>query len=138
MLQCGKLVSFNIGGSSGQLIAISLMRIGDTLDKAQTINNKTLADAIENAVKGIQHLGGAKPGEKTLIDAMIPAYEALKSSASNELDFKAAYIAARKGAEATANMKANRGRASYLGDRALGHQDAGSNAVALIFQTLSE
>jgi dihydroxyacetone kinase-like protein len=136
MLQCGKLFSFKIGGSSGQLFAISLMRIGDTLSNAKEINNKSLADALENAKNGIQKLGGAKPGEKTLIDAMIPAYEALRNSTLHHLDFHSAYEGAKQGAKATAQMHALRGRASYLGDRALGHMDAGSNAIVLIFEAL--
>jgi dihydroxyacetone kinase-like protein len=136
LLQCGKLFSFKIGGSSGQLFAISLIRIGDTLSQAKKIDNKILASALENAKNGIQKLGGAKPGEKTLIDAIIPAYEALRNSTLNDLDFRAAYDGAKKGALATSNMPAFRGRASYLGDRALGHMDAGSNAIVLIFEAL--
>jgi dihydroxyacetone kinase-like protein len=138
LLQCGKLFSFKIGGSSGQLFAISLIRIGDTLSRASIIDNSVLANALENAKNGIQKLGGALPGEKTLIDAIIPAYEALRNSTSSTLDFKAAYEGAKQGAEATTNMPAFRGRASYLGDRALGHMDAGSNAIVLIFQALME
>lgn len=136
LLQCGKIFSFKIGGSSGQLFAISLIRIGETLSKTSTITNQVLADALENAKNGIQKLGRAKPGEKTLIDAIIPAYESLRKSTKNELDFEAAYNGALEGAKATANMHAMRGRASYLGDRALGHMDAGSNAIVLIFEAL--
>jgi dihydroxyacetone kinase-like protein len=136
LLQCGKLFSFRIGGSSGQLFAISFIRIGETLSKASTIDNKILADALENAKNGIQKLGGAKPGEKTLIDAIIPAYESLRKSKSINLDFKAAYDGALIGAKNTTNMLPSKGRASYLGDRALGHMDAGSNAIVLIFEAL--
>jgi dihydroxyacetone kinase len=136
MLTCGKLFSFKIGGSSGQLLAISLMRIGETLDGHSHITNQILADALENAKNGIQKLGGAKPGEKTLIDAMIPAYEALRKSHSHNIDFPAAYEGAKRGAESTKDMLANRGRASYMGERARGHMDAGSCAIALIFKCL--
>ncbi|GHU33102.1 hypothetical protein FACS1894166_07840 [Bacilli bacterium] len=136
MIYCGKLFSFNIGGSSGQLFAISFIRIGTTLGEAKEINNAVLSRALKFAVEGIQKLGGAKPGQKTLIDAMIPAYEALAQSTSTQLDFKAAYNAALKGAETTANMYPMRGRASYLAERALGHMDPGSNAIALIFKAL--
>jgi dihydroxyacetone kinase-like protein len=136
MLTCGKLFSFKIGGSSGQLLAISLMRIGDTLDAHKVITNKILADALENAKNGIQKLGGAKPGEKTLIDAIIPAYEALRNAKSDKLDFKIAYEGALAGAENTKTMLANRGRASYLGERARKHMDPGSYAIALIFKSL--
>jgi dihydroxyacetone kinase-like protein len=136
LLTCGKLFSFKIGGSSGQLLAISLMRIGETLDKHEIITNKILADALENAKNGIQKLGGAKPGEKTLIDAIIPAYEALRRNKTDQLDFKIAYEAALSGAEHTKTMLPNRGRASYLGERAKNHMDPGSYAVALIFKSL--
>jgi dihydroxyacetone kinase-like protein len=136
MIKCGKLFSFNIGGSSGQLFAISFIRIGITLGDATEINNTVLAHAIKFAVEGIQKLGGAKPGQKTLIDAMIPAYEAIAQSTLSTLDFKAGYEGALKGAEATADMYPMRGRASYLAERALGHMDAGSNAIVLIFKAL--
>jgi dihydroxyacetone kinase-like protein len=112
------------------------MRIGETLGSASAITNQVLGAALENAVNGISKLGGAKPGEKTLIDAILPASQALKNSTKSGIDFMAAYGAAKKGAEATANMRALRGRASYLGDRALGHMDAGSNAIVLIFEAL--
>jgi len=93
-------------------------------------------------VDGIQKRGGAKLGDKTLLDALIPTTESLKDSAAKGLDFKTAFDlgakAAREGAEKTREYAASKGRASYVGDRSLSYPDAGAMALGIIFTEIAE
>ena len=92
--------------------------------------------AFSEGVAGLMALGGAQPGDRTMVDALKPAADALQvalAKSEGELDaaLKAAVDAATEGAAQTASMHPRRGRSSYVGDRALGHADPGAHAVAL-------
>ena len=100
-----------------------------------TINKQDVVEALTKAFEKICQLGQSKVGEATMLDALAPAIEALKQSSN--LDFKAAATQAQAGADTTTPMKATKGRASYLGDRSIGHMDPGACSVALIFKSLS-
>ena len=93
-----------------------------------------------SAVEAIQRRGGAQIGDKTLLDAFIPASLSLQESANEGLSMQAAFEIARQkaeeGAEATKTMVASKGRASYVGERSLSHPDAGATAVSVIFKAL--
>ncbi len=111
-----------LGGSSGPLYGVLFLRCGTVLAASGE-----WAEAIEQGCRAISELGGAKPGDRTMLDALDPFMQVLKSGAG----LKIAVAAAEHGAEATAHMKPRAGRSSYLGDRVLGHPDPGAKAIAL-------
>jgi dihydroxyacetone kinase-like protein len=100
-----------------------------------------LALAIDAAIEAVVELGAASPGDKTMIDALVPAAEtlraALDSGVSLEAALEASAAAAQAGAEATTPMQARKGRASYLGERSIGHQDPGATSAVIIVAALS-
>jgi dihydroxyacetone kinase len=112
-----------------------LLRAAATLEQAGGSTAKQWAAAFSAGVDGLMELGGAQPGDRTMVDALKPAADALQSALarSQEIDaaLKAAVDAATEGAAHTASMRPRRGRSSYVGDRALGHVDPGAHAVAL-------
>jgi dihydroxyacetone kinase len=121
-----------IGGSSGPFYATALLRAAAELDSiAQPTSAQWLA-AFSAAVSTIGELGGAKPGDRTMLDALAPAVTAWEL-----VGFPGAAPAAEAGAEATAQMRPRLGRASYLGDRALGTPDGGAVAVAIWLKALA-
>jgi dihydroxyacetone kinase-like protein len=99
-----------------------------------------LADALDAALAGVVELGAAEPGDKTMVDALGPAARELRArvEAGEELGgaIAAAVAAAEEGARATVPMQARKGRASYLGERSVGHQDPGATSTALIVAAL--
>ncbi|MEU2536148.1 dihydroxyacetone kinase subunit DhaL, partial [Streptomyces albidoflavus] len=119
-------------GASGPLYGTLLRRTGKTLGEAPEVNRQQLAEALRAGVDAVMKLGGAAPGDKTMIDALLPAVDALVES------FAAARDAAREGAVATTPMLARKGRASYLGERSIGHQDPGATSAALLVSALLE
>ena len=129
-----------IAGSSGPFYAVGCLRAATAFDEpAAKISTESpgfhwLA-ALQAAIAGIEELGGARGGDRTMLDALIPARdalaEALKASPSLAEAGRAAAAAAQAGADATATMTPRRGRSSYLGDRALGHPDPGAVAVSV-------
>ncbi len=124
----GLELSQTMGGSSGVLLAIFFAAAGDA-----SAAGKDVIGALKAGLDRIQQVGGARPGDRTMIDALFPALEAL------HLGLDAAAGAARDGAEATAKMtRARAGRASYLAEESLsGHNDPGAEAVARLFEELS-
>lgn len=111
-----------IGGSSGPFIATGLLRAARAAP----------ADALAAAAEAIAALGGAQPGDRTMLDALLPAADAFRAGG-----LEAAARAARAGAEATASMAPRAGRATYLGERAVGLPDGGAVAVALVLEALA-
>ncbi|MFI9419670.1 dihydroxyacetone kinase subunit DhaL [Streptomyces werraensis] len=132
LTQAGRLLVSTVGGASGPLYGTLLRRAGKTLGEAAEVDRQQLAEALRAGVDAVMKLGGAAPGDKTMIDALLPAVDALGES------FAAARDAARDGAVATTPMLARKGRASYLGDRSIGHQDPGATSAALLVAALLE
>ncbi|CAM5246192.1 Dihydroxyacetone kinase-like protein OS=Streptomyces albaduncus OX=68172 GN=FHS32_001836 PE=4 SV=1 [Streptomyces griseoloalbus] len=132
LTQAGRLLVSTVGGASGPLYGTLLRRTGKTLGEAPEVNRQQLAEALRAGVDAVMKLGGAAPGDKTMIDTLLPAVDALGES------FAAARDAAREGAVATTPMLARKGRASYLGDRSIGHQDPGATSAALLVSALLE
>ncbi|MFJ6683489.1 dihydroxyacetone kinase subunit DhaL [Streptomyces werraensis] len=132
LTQAGRLLVSTVGGASGPLYGTLLRRAGKTLGAAAEVDRQQLAEALRAGVDAVMKLGGAAPGDKTMIDALLPAVDALGES------FAAARDAARDGAVATTPMLARKGRASYLGDRSIGHQDPGATSAALLVAALLE
>ncbi|MFI6850729.1 dihydroxyacetone kinase subunit DhaL [Streptomyces sp. NPDC050416] len=128
----GRQLISTVGGASGPLYGTLLRRTGKALGDAAEVSAEQLAEALRAGVDAVRTLGGAAPGDKTMIDALVPAVDALGDS------FTAARTAAEEGAVATTPLQARKGRASYLGARSIGHQDPGATSAALLVAGLAE
>lgn len=126
----GRQLISTVGGASGPLYGTLLRRTGKSLGDAAEVSEQEFADALRTGVDAVGALGGAVPGDKTMLDALVPAVDALAES------FGAAREAANEGAVATTPLQARKGRASYLGERSIGHQDPGATSSALLFDAL--
>lgn len=138
----GSTLVSKVGGASGPLWGTALRRAGRSLGEEQEISGAALAAALEAAVAGVKELGGAEVGDATMIDALDPAVAALQQGLRDGADLEAALAqaseAAQAGAEATIPLQARKGRASYVGERAIGHKDPGAASAALIVGALAE
>ncbi|WP_432097742.1 dihydroxyacetone kinase subunit DhaL [Streptomyces sp. WAC 04229] len=132
LILAGRRLISTVGGASGPLYGTLLRRTGKSLGDAPEVSREQLAEAFRAGVDAVMALGGAAPGDKTMIDALVPAVDALGDS------FAAARTAAEEGAEATTPLQARKGRASYLGERSIGHQDPGATSAALLVAALQE
>ncbi|MEG3628346.1 dihydroxyacetone kinase subunit DhaL [Streptomyces poriticola] len=130
LMLAGRQLVSTVGGASGPLYGTLLRRTGKALGDGTEVSEERLAEALGAGVDAVRALGGAAPGDKTMIDALVPAVEALGGS------FAAAREAAEEGARATTPMRARKGRASYLGERSIGHQDPGATSAALLVAAL--
>jgi dihydroxyacetone kinase-like protein len=128
----GRQLISTVGGASGPLYGTLLRRTGKALGDAAEVSVEQLAEALRAGVDAVRTLGGAAPGDKTMVDALVPAADALGDS------FAAARAAAEEGARATTPLQARKGRASYLGERSIGHQDPGATSAALLIAGLQE
>jgi dihydroxyacetone kinase-like protein len=137
LLKISMLVSKHVGGSSGPIWGTGFMKAAALSKGKEAISLAELADMLGAAIDGIQSRGGAKLGDKTLLDALIPVHEQLKSHVANgTTDFgivlKDAADAADGAIDATRHLEARRGRASQVGERSSGTPDPGIVAIALI------
>jgi dihydroxyacetone kinase-like protein len=137
LMVCAQQLMSKIGGSSGPLLGSAFMALSMSLKGKTSFTNADFGAALSSATDKIGMLGKSHAGEKTMLDALIPAATAMKSS-SGPLDFSVAYTAAQKGADDTIPLLATKGRASYLGERSKGHMDPGACSVALIFKGLAQ
>ncbi len=140
LILAGKTLVSSVGGASGPLWGSALRRAGRTLGDAPTFDLPELAAALDAALAAIVDLGAAAPGDKTMVDAFSPAmvalHEAVNRGAPPHEALRAAAAAAEEGMRATIPMQARKGRASYLGERSIGHQDPGATSTALIIRAL--
>ncbi|CAM5268517.1 dihydroxyacetone kinase subunit DhaL [Streptomyces aurantiogriseus] len=132
LVLAGRRLISTVGGASGPLYGTLLRRTGKALGDAAEVSEEQLAQALREGVDAVMQLGGAAPGDKTMIDALVPAVDALGDG------FGAARTAAEQGALATTPLQARKGRASYLGERSIGHQDPGATSSALLVAGLAE
>jgi dihydroxyacetone kinase-like protein len=132
LILAGRQLISKVGGASGPLYGTLLRRTGKALGDAAEVSEEQLAEALRAGVSGVMTLGGAAPGDKTMVDALVPAVDALGDG------FAAARAAAEEGAVATTPLLARKGRASYLGERSIGHQDPGATSSALLIAALVE
>jgi phosphoenolpyruvate---glycerone phosphotransferase subunit DhaL len=124
-----------VGGAAGPLYGTAFLRVSTALGGNEEVSAEDAAEALEAALGGIKQRGKAEVGDKTIVDALQPAVEAAKEAAGGGSVagvFRAAAGAAEEGAESTVPMTARRGRASYLGARAKGHQDPGATSTYLL------
>ncbi|MFE0577198.1 dihydroxyacetone kinase subunit DhaL [Streptomyces sp. NPDC058874] len=128
----GRTLISTVGGASGPLYGMLLRRTGKELGEAPEVSDEELREALDRGVAAVAQLGGAAAGDKTMLDALLPGVAALGTS------YRAAADAAQSGALATVPMQARKGRASYLGERSIGHQDPGATSSALLLGALAD
>ncbi len=141
LVAVGNTLRRAIAGSSGPFYAIALTRAGRYLADKKELTPDDFREALAIAAAAISEIGGAKVGDRTMLDALVAAQEALAGLGADVQAteaWKQAALAAEKGAEATASMKPRLGRASYLGDRAIGTPDGGAVAVAIWMRALAD
>jgi triose/dihydroxyacetone kinase / FAD-AMP lyase (cyclizing) len=136
----GHVLQREMGGASGPLYGALFLRCGNVLESSRATGLTRWVEAIKQGCEAISELGGAKPGDRTMLDALDPFVKSLKDARgepSREIVLTAVG-AAERGADATAQMKPRLGRSSYLGERVLGHPDPGAKAVAIWLRAASE
>jgi len=134
----GMALVSSVGGASGPLYGTAYMKAGAAMKGKTELTPDDLAAAFDAAIGGVQMRGKAHEGEKTMLDAQMPASKAYKDALAAGKDVKAALKAsveaARKGVEYTKTILATKGRASYLGERSIGHQDPGATSSLMILE----
>jgi dihydroxyacetone kinase-like protein len=129
-----------VGAAMGPIFGTAFVRAGAAANAAGTLDGAAVAAILQAAVDGVQTRGKAVAGDKTMLDALIPAAAAARAAADGGADalgaLRAASSAADEGARSTSDMIAKRGRAAKLGERTRGHQDAGATSTALIIRTI--
>jgi phosphoenolpyruvate---glycerone phosphotransferase subunit DhaL len=136
----GMTLVSTVGGASGPLYGTAFLRAGLANAGKHELYEADLIDMLEAALEGIKARGKAQPGEKTMVDAFTPALLAAKEARHLGLSqlLRRASEAAEEGMKATIPMLATKGRASYLGERSIGHQDPGATSCWLILKTLAD
>ncbi len=141
LVKTGSTLVSKVGGASGPLYGTAFRAMGKALPEA-TVDATAVGKALRAGLEGVQKLGAAVPGDKTMVDAYEPAVAAFDAAVAGGGDLHAAAEAARQAAEegmhATTPLQARKGRASYLGARSVGHQDPGATSTWLVFKALAE
>ena len=136
----GMTLLSTVGGASGPLYGTAYMEAGKVLAGKTELTSADFSAALQAAIAGIQKRGKAERGEKTMLDALMPAYETFNAKTAEGASLTDALSAAceeaKKGIEYTKTIRATKGRASYLGDRSIGHQDPGATSATLTLQTI--
>ena len=136
-----QLVS-TVGGASGPLYGTAFMKAGNACKGKMEISGEDFAAALEAAIGGIKMRGKSTEGEKTMLDALCPAHKALTEALAGGKELKEALAdaveAAAKDVEYTKTIIATKGRASYLGERSIGHQDPGATSSLFLLQAMQE
>lgn len=138
----GTVLMTEIGGSMGPLYGVMFIEFAETIEKTESIDAEAFSRMLHAGLAGIQSIGSAKVGDKTLIDTLVPAVEAFDTATAEGRPFaealEALVLAAEQGRDSTINLVARIGRASRLGERSLGVLDAGATSCAIILKTLSD
>jgi len=138
----GNTLISKVGGASGPLYGMAFRRAGKSLGDAADVDLPSLSVALDAALAGVQQLGAAREGDKTMVDALAAATKAfgkaIAEGASQDDALDSLAEAAEAGAVATVSMQALKGRASYLGPRSVGHEDPGAVSTALILGALRD
>ena len=136
-----KTLMSTVGGASGPLLGTAFMYAAKAVS-GDALDADGVASVVESAVGGVEKRGKANEGEKTMVDAWAPAARAARSAADDGKSpaevLRAAADAANDGAEATVDMIATKGRASYLGERSVGHKDPGATSSAYFLAEASK
>lgn len=138
----GMTLISSIGGASGPLYGTFFLQAGIILNEKTELTLEDLKSSLENGLKGIKSRGRASVGEKTMVDVLEPVVTSLTTSIEAKLTIDEALSnmvnVAEKGMKSTTNMIAQKGRASYLGERSVGHQDPGATSSYFILKALKE
>jgi dihydroxyacetone kinase-like protein len=138
----GMTLISSVGGASGPLYGTFFMRSGMAMAAKEELNDEDLLKLLESGVEGIVQRGRAQLEDKTMIDAWYPALDAMRNAmedGSTTVEaLKASVAGAEKGMKATIPLQARKGRASYLGERSIGHQDPGATSSYLMLNALLE
>lgn len=134
----GMTLVSTVGGASGPLYGTAFMRAGQAIGNKNELTSDDLAIIMDAALQGIKVRGKAEKGEKTIIDALEPAVDVIKSSTVSLETFQNALKAAKDGVEYTKSIIAKKGRASYLGERSIGHQDPGATSCYIMLSAVYE
>jgi len=141
LLLAGMAIAKEAPSTLGTLIASGLMKAGKEVAGKEAVGLAESAQALGGFVRGIMERGKCKPGEKTIVDALLPAVEALQAAGADEAfgeAWQAALAAAEKGLEATKQMKAVHGRAAYQGDNSIGKVDPGATVGVMLVRAVVE
>jgi dihydroxyacetone kinase-like protein len=135
----GSTLVSTVGGASGPLYGMFFMQMGGAAAGKETLSLAEFAAAFEAGIGGVQRIGKAEPGDKTMLEALLPAKDALLAAAADGSTVGAALERAAEAAEAgmlaTVPLVARKGRASYLGERSAGHQDPGATSSAYLLRS---
>lgn len=136
----GMTLMSSVGGASGPLYGTFFMRAGTSAAAKQELNGDELFNLLQSGVEGVAQRGRPQLQDKTMYDAWVPALNALRAALDNSQTILeamgAAVAAAAQGRDATIPLQARKGRASYLGERSIGHQDPGATSTHLILKAL--
>jgi phosphoenolpyruvate---glycerone phosphotransferase subunit DhaL len=137
----GMALVSSVGGAAGPLYGTLFLQMGTASTGREELDLAGWANALEAGVKGVQARGKAEPGDKTMVDALLPAVAALREAEQDgaALDdaLRRSADAAEEGMRATIPLEARKGRASYLGPRSIGHQDPGATSTHLLLSAAS-
>ena len=128
----------SVGGAAGPLYGTLFLQMGTALAGKQNVDLEGYAAAWRKGVEGVQARGKAEPQDKTMLDALLPAVEALEGASELDSGLRAATEAAERGMRDTIPLIARKGRASYLGDRSRDHQDPGATSTYYLCQTAAD
>jgi dihydroxyacetone kinase-like protein len=138
----GMTLVSSVGGAAGPLYGTLFLQMGSATGGSATLDTAGFTQALEAGLRGVQSRGKAEPGDKTMVDALVPAVEALHRAESDGVVVgeatRRAADAAQEGMKATIPMEARKGRASYLGPRSVGHQDPGATSSYLLLRSAAE
>ena len=137
----GMVLISTVGGASGPLYGTAYMEAAKVLSGKEELTSEDMKNVLEAVVAGIKKRGKSEKGEKTMLDALIPALDAYSQSIADGGDMvnglDKACEAAAEGIEFTKTIAATKGRASYLGDRSIGHQDPGATSFTFILESIA-
>jgi dihydroxyacetone kinase-like protein len=137
----GMTLVSTVGGASGPLYGTGFMKMGAAVKGKADVDVPSFLKGLQAAIEGIMQRGRSTKGEKTMLDSMIPAKEAMESKWNETQDAKAAFAAAVaaawEGVEYTKTIAATKGRASYIGERSIGHQDPGATSFTMVLEIVA-
>lgn len=140
--QVGMVLISNVGGASGPLYGTAFLKASMASAGKESLDSETIVKMYELIIDGIKQRGASDRGHKTMLDAIIPAYEAFNEAVQAGLDIKTASRkasdAANAGVEYTKTIIATKGRASYLGERSIGHADPGATSTSIIIAAIAD
>jgi dihydroxyacetone kinase-like protein len=138
----GMALVSSVGGAAGPLYGTFFMQMGSATGGKDALDLAEWADALQAGIEGLKARGKAEPGDKTMVDALLPALETLRAAVQEGAGpadaLRRSAVAAEDGMKATVPMEARKGRASYLGPRSVGHQDPGATSSHLLLRSAAE